>query len=57
MLKSISNLGTVLSKTEQKTINGGLMYCKDGASFEWRLINGKWRKVACAIQHGGGSNF
>ena len=30
MLKSISNLGTVLSKSEQKTINGGQINCPDG---------------------------
>lgn len=27
MLKSISNLGTVLNKTEQRSINGGGYYC------------------------------
>ncbi len=27
MLKNISNLGTALNKAEQKTINGGVIYC------------------------------
>ena len=51
MLKSISNLGTVLSKSEQQTINGGLMWCSDGAKFEWKLVNGRWRKVPCPKKH------
>ncbi|WP_299104123.1 hypothetical protein [uncultured Tenacibaculum sp.] len=27
MLKNISNLGTALNTEEQKTINGGVIYC------------------------------
>lgn len=30
MLKSISNLGTVLNKTEQQVINGGQISCPKG---------------------------
>jgi hypothetical protein len=30
MLKSISNLGAVLNKTEQRTINGGQIKCPRG---------------------------
>ena len=30
MLKSITNLGTVLNKTEQRTINGGVKNCPPG---------------------------
>ncbi|WP_420553198.1 hypothetical protein [Tenacibaculum aiptasiae] len=30
MLKSISNLGTILKKDEQRTINGGQIHCPRG---------------------------
>ncbi|MBA6154947.1 hypothetical protein H3Z83_00215 [Tenacibaculum sp. S7007] len=33
MLKSISNLGKVLNKTEQRTINGGIIKCPDGTRY------------------------
>ncbi len=36
MLENISNLGTVISKTEQEIINGGgegMVTCADGATF------------------------
>ena len=49
MLKSISNLGTVLSKSEQQTINGGAIDCPEGTRYQCynRLINGYLVTVFC----------
>jgi len=33
MLKSISNLGNVLNKSEQREINGGLLQCPEGTVY------------------------
>ena len=46
MLKSISNLGKVLSKSEQQTINGGLEPCPDGSK---RVFHRKTGIYICAM--------
>jgi hypothetical protein len=38
MLKSISNLGSILNKSEQKEVNGGyLMYEENDGSCPWNM--------------------
>ncbi|WP_408031063.1 hypothetical protein [Tenacibaculum xiamenense] len=49
MLKSISNLGAVLNKADQKKINGGAINCPEGTRYTCytRLINGVLKTVYC----------
>ncbi|WP_435260912.1 hypothetical protein [Tenacibaculum sp. nBUS_03] len=51
MLKSISSLGTILSKPEQQTVNGGTLSCEEGATWEWVYAYGQWRKILCKKTH------
>lgn len=44
MLKSISNIGTILNKTEQKEISGGVAPCPEGTR---RICIGIPPRVAC----------
>ena len=51
MLKSISKLGTVLSKLEQKIINGGAL-CRHGYYYhcEYVTVNGNsWWHCECKL--------
>ena len=47
MLKSISNLGTVLNKTEQRKITGGNWYPR--TEEDCHLCNGYWGGRMCAL--------
>ena len=42
MKNSILNLGKILNKTEQQTINGGRHYCPDGTRALVGCVNGKY---------------
>ena len=50
MLKSISNLGNVLSKSDQKKVNGGAKDCPEGSVFRcyYQLINGVLKTTFCS---------
>ena len=46
MLKSISNLGNVLNKTEQRTINGGQINCPRG-----QVLKCNWLGCWCEAEY------
>ena len=46
MLKSISNLGNVLNKSEQRTINGGQIPCPRG-----QILKCNWLGCWCELEY------
>lgn len=49
MLKSISSLGNILSKSEQQKVNGGAKDCPEGSMYRCydQLINGVLKTIFC----------
>lgn len=50
MLKSISKLGTVLSKLEQKAINGGQISCPDGQVLHCVTLSPGYTRCVCSMK-------
>lgn len=46
MLKSISNLGKVLNKSEQRTVNGGQITCPRG-----QILKCNWIRCWCEAEY------